>query len=249
MRLKKMQNGGRPGGDPVQDYLDRVDPNRLGMSVESTFGPGDAIAGAFPLARALSPAARAIGKYLGLGKKAAPKPVPAAKPVNVPRRQRSYTEAGPELLPNRFDDALQYRAERALSEAATEDLVGQLNVQRQAMNVIDEMNLQRFMDASRYQKFLSDLEGLLNVNPGGRVTKESFNTANELVGPVTDLMKQYGLDVPPSVTRKLVDSMRPYNLNENGGKIAKKIKVLKKEGRPHDQAVAIALSMRDRGEL
>jgi hypothetical protein len=34
-----------------------------------------------------------------------------------------------------------------------------------------------------------------------------------------------------------------------GGKVAKKIKVLKKEGRPHDQAVAIALSMRDRNEL
>ena len=37
-----------------------------------------------------------------------------------------------------------------------------------------------------------------------------------------------------------------YNV---GGKVAKKIKVLKKEGRPHDQAVAIALSMRDRNEL
>jgi|TARA_R100000030_G_scaffold90330_2_gene74982 hypothetical protein len=34
-----------------------------------------------------------------------------------------------------------------------------------------------------------------------------------------------------------------------GGKVAKKIKVLKKEGRPHAQAVAIALSMRDRNEL
>ena len=36
---------------------------------------------------------------------------------------------------------------------------------------------------------------------------------------------------------------------ESGGKVGEKIKVLKKEGRPHDQAVAIALSMRDRGEL
>ena len=69
MRLK-YQNGGRPG-DPVKDYLDRVDPNRLGMGVENVFGPADYIAGAFPLARALSPAAKAIGKYLGLGKKAA----------------------------------------------------------------------------------------------------------------------------------------------------------------------------------
>jgi|TARA_R100000655_G_scaffold102128_1_gene147769 hypothetical protein len=39
------------------------------------------------------------------------------------------------------------------------------------------------------------------------------------------------------------------NSRQNGGRIGKKIKVLKKEGRPHDQAVAIALSMRDRGQL
>ncbi len=72
MRLK-YQNGGRPGGDPVQDYLDRVDPNRLGVSVESTFGPMDYVMGAFPLGRVLSPAAKAVGKYLGVGKKATPK--------------------------------------------------------------------------------------------------------------------------------------------------------------------------------
>lgn len=224
------------------EYMAQPIHERLGpQSIQNTFGPMDYIAGNFPIGRVLGPAARYVGQVLGLGKKAAPKP--------VPRQPVTYQEMGPQLLPNRFDDALQYRAERALSEAATEDLVGQLNVQQQAMNVIDEMNLQRFMDASRYQKFLGDLEGLLNVDPGGRVTKEAFSTSNELVGPITDLMKKYGLDVPPSVTRKLVDSMEPFQMNKNGGRIGNKIKVLKKEGRPHDQAVAIALSMRDRGEL
>lgn len=35
----------------------------------------------------------------------------------------------------------------------------------------------------------------------------------------------------------------------DGGRVGEKIKVLKAEGRPHDQAVAIALSMRDKNEL
>ena len=83
MRLK-YQNGGRPG-DPVKDYLDRVDPNRLGMGVENVFGPADYIAGAFPLARALSPAAKAIGKYFGLGIKASPS-------VSSPARQAMQKE-------------------------------------------------------------------------------------------------------------------------------------------------------------
>lgn len=199
------------------DQLPMFDPSTLPPSgaIYNTFGPMDYIAGAFPIGRVLGPAARYVGQVLGLGKKAAPKPVP------VPKQPVTYQEMGPQLLPNRFDDALQYRAERALSEAATEDLVGQLNVQQQAMNVIDQMNLERFMDASRYRKFLGDLEGLFNVDPGGRVTKEAFSTSNELAGPITDLMKKYGLDVPPSVTRKLVEGMEPFQMNENGGRIYK----------------------------
>lgn len=44
------------------------------------------------------------------------------------------------------------------------------------------------------------------------------------------------------------DHMQREKMND-GGRVGRKIKVLKKEGRPHDQAVAIALSMRDRNEL
>ncbi len=253
MRLKKMQHGGRPSPSSrdaipqygsMEEYMSLSPYERGGSgAVENTFGPEDYILGAFPLARALSPAAKAIGKYLGLGKKAAP------KPTSVPRRPLTYNEMGPQQLSNRFDDALQYRASRALNEAATEDVVGQLNVQRQAQDVVDQLNLEGAMDKSRYQEFLKSLEDLFNASPGGTVTKESYSTANQLVGPVTDLMKQYGLEVPPDVAQKLANSLKPFQMNANGGRIGKKIKVLKKEGRPHDQAVAIALSMRDRGEL
>tara|TARA_A100001201_G_C4064227_1_gene193650 strand:- start:391 stop:1029 length:639 start_codon:yes stop_codon:yes gene_type:complete len=79
MRLKKMQNGGRPSSrdaipqySSMEEYMSLSPYERGGSgAVENTFGPEDYILGAFPLARALSPAARAIGKYLGLGKKAA----------------------------------------------------------------------------------------------------------------------------------------------------------------------------------
>lgn len=41
--------------------------------IESVFGPMDYIAGAFPVGRVLSPVARAVGRYLGVGKKPIPK--------------------------------------------------------------------------------------------------------------------------------------------------------------------------------
>lgn len=84
MRLK-YQNGGRPG-DPPKSNRDAI-PHYSSMeemmamspyerggsgSVQNVFGPEDYIMGAFPLMRALSPAAKAVGKYLGLGRLAAP---------------------------------------------------------------------------------------------------------------------------------------------------------------------------------
>jgi len=85
MRLK-YQNGGRTG-DPPKSNRDAI-PQYSSMeemmamspydrggsgSVQNVFGPEDYIMGAFPLARALSPAAKAIAKYFGLGKKAGKK--------------------------------------------------------------------------------------------------------------------------------------------------------------------------------
>ena len=212
-----MQEGGRPlpsNRDAIpqyssmDEYMSQSPYERGGSGgVENTFGPMDYIAGAFPIGRALAPAARAVGRALGLGQKAAPKPTP------IPRQPVTYNEMGPQLLQNRFDDALQYRAGRALNEAATEDLASQLNVQRQAMDVIDDMNIQGSMDNISYQKFMRDLENLFNTNPGG----EKFTA------PLVDLMEEYGIDITASSAQKLANSMRPFQMNREGGKIPYKI--------------------------
>lgn len=62
MKVKYANGGGV--GDPVKDYLDRVDPNRLGMKVENTFGPMDYILGSFPLGRYVAPAVQYGAGYL-----------------------------------------------------------------------------------------------------------------------------------------------------------------------------------------
>ena len=78
MRAKKYQHGGKPSNrdamprySSMEEYMSLSPYERGGSgAVESTFGPLDYIAGAFPIARVLSPAAKAVGKYFGLGNKA-----------------------------------------------------------------------------------------------------------------------------------------------------------------------------------
>jgi hypothetical protein len=53
-----------PISPEVQAYLDRVGGRQ---SAESTFGASDYIMGAFPIMRVLGPAARAVGRALGVG--------------------------------------------------------------------------------------------------------------------------------------------------------------------------------------
>lgn len=84
-----------PQGDPVDDYLNRVDPNRLGMGVENTFGPMDYIAGAFPVGRVLSPVANKLMQMFGMGAKRAPSAVPArSMGTGAPRRMSAGRELG-----------------------------------------------------------------------------------------------------------------------------------------------------------
>ncbi len=259
-----MQNGGRPGGDPVQDYLNRVDPNRLGMSVESTFGPGDAIAGAFPLARALSPAARAIGKYLGLGKKAAKTPT------------KTMFKARQEALPT-VD-----KAERLISESQLEEAAKKI-VQEYAkypdfavfsnpkVKGVDPggkafFRALRDADSPTFKKMLNDMRADIFEEFASKYGRDRLRRDGNLLDQmelalddqlekfiIKDMGKQSsvpGLNyMLQSATDKSTPFYAPYNLNANGGRVGRKIKVLKKEGRPHDQAVAIALSMRDRNEL
>jgi hypothetical protein len=78
MRAKKYQDGGKPSSrdaipkySSMEEYMSLSPYERGGSgAVESTFGPLDYIAGAFPIARVLSPAAKAVSKYFGLGSKA-----------------------------------------------------------------------------------------------------------------------------------------------------------------------------------
>ena len=343
MRLKKLQNGGRPGGDPVQDYLDRVDPNRLGMSVESTFGPMDYVMGAFPLGRVLSPAAKAVGKYLGLGRKATSSvSSPAQKAMNekvarlvnqssrVERQgmgRPKYIEqmiGDPDLLLNlrRISDL----GSKATSTAEKKSILKDFNVdvkgmsdkavERAASDYINDLNKMEFglddffrdypssmksmqrplskgqierrggsidmnydpfeMSGPAYNDYVQDaskfaLESLKKGStpapgsaefrmakyleqegfgkPGSTAVQKLINDASMGNRPASNVISEAiekGFFSPRPTPRQL---MSPTFTNENGGRIGKKIKVLKKEGRPHDQAVAIALSMRDRGEL
>lgn len=63
MRAIKGPTTKEPISPEVQAYLDRVGGRQ---SVEGTFGASDYILGAFPLVRALGPAAKAVGRALGL---------------------------------------------------------------------------------------------------------------------------------------------------------------------------------------
>lgn len=110
MRLKKYQNGGRPSPsnrDAIPQYSSMYEymslsPYERGGSgaVENTFGPEDYILGAFPLARALSPAARAIGKYLGLGRKAAPAASTVKDAAPVSKLMDSFDDTAIAYSPN-----------------------------------------------------------------------------------------------------------------------------------------------------
>ena len=79
-RVLKYNNGRPSSRDTIPQYSSMeeymsLSPYERGGSgaVESVFGPMDYVMGAFPLGRVLSPAAKAVGRYLGVGKKATPK--------------------------------------------------------------------------------------------------------------------------------------------------------------------------------
>ena len=294
-----MQNGGRPQGDPTQPTITAADAaRRAGVSmpqpgpyddilrtlppsgrIESTFGPMDYILGALPIGRVLSPAAKASGKYLGLGKKAAPKA--AFKPSDLGRR----------LLPNRADESLQFAADRAMKQGVREEAQNILNLQgkvddilatatqnaksteeRKIVGIVQDYfenliknppppskklqaHLDKLDDAFKkgdYEAFITD--EIVGKYRSGDPMNFNLTAFPGEAGPQFSGRKYFDpqSDEAGQGLRDLMRGFAPtqnFFYNENGGKIGKKIKVLKKEGRPHDQAVAIALSMRDRNEL
>lgn len=175
-------------------------------SVQNAFGPADYLLGTFPLARALAPAARAVGKALGLGAKAAP----AASAI--PRKALTYGELGPSLDPRRAAEPLQYYAQRAINEGAKDETMNMLNVQRQAMDVIDEMNLTGRLNNVGYRSLLRDIEEMFSVGRGGSQYKGTPKPG-EFDGP--------SMTIDPG--RYTLHPRNAPRLNKDGGKIPYKI--------------------------
>lgn len=242
MRVK-YQNGGRTG-DPVKDYLDRVDPNRLGMGVENVFGPADYILGAFPLMRALSPAAKAVGKYLGLGSKAAKTPT------------KTMFKARQEAIPT-VDKAERLISESRIEEAAkkvvqkyakTPDTAVKLNPKVKGVDPGGKASFRALRDADdpTFKKMLNDMraeiyEEFVSKYGRDRIKSDIRDTGGEILEQmdrvlddqleqfiIKDMGKQSsvpGLNyIHQSLTDKSTPFYAPYTLNANGGRI----KVLKK---------------------
>lgn len=173
-------------------------------AIQNTFGPQDYLLGTFPLARFLAPAARAVGQALGLGAKAAP----AAS--SIPRKALTYGELGPSLDPRRAAEPLQYYAQRAINEGARDESMNILDVQRRAMNVIDEMNLTGRMNNIGYKSFLRDIEDMFSVGRGGQ---QAQGYSNDFIAP--------SMNVDPG--RYALQARNAARLNKDGGKIPYKI--------------------------
>ena len=307
-----MQNGGKPSSrdaipqySSMEEYMSLSPYERGGSgAVENTFGPEDYILGAFPLARALSPAARAIGKYLGLGKKAAPAASQSQRAIKelVEESRAGVTSRADVAKPSATRDLV--TREGRMPEGSR--MTGKFGTEIDDMVLRDARSLQRYLDDLQNQtiNFPSDatsaadamsrmniLEtpGIAGVEtpkqlfeflmkPSAGAQQDAVRLLRERGFPVDEVLRlqdarRYGrgaekefaeqlfgdlerkldrrnmMDVFRSRVQPSKESIYRPNMNENGGRIGKKIKVLKKEGRPHDQAVAIALSMRDRGEL
>ena len=216
MRLKKYQNGGRPSPSnrdaipqysSMEEYMSLSPYERGGSgAVENTFGPEDYILGAFPLARALSPAAKAIGKYLGLGKK-------AAKPklmydqfgrVTNPEIQAAQKKRTAAMMDKARTNklALEYRPKSGGEQFFFDGTVDKLR--KKGMS---EKDIQRYMmdngSRAQYEAELAastkNQDRILNI-------LESEDRLQDIVNPASPFR-----DGP----------MGPINMNNKGGRIKK----------------------------
>lgn len=217
MKIKKLEGGGDPSSPSVQDaipqyssmeeYMAQSPYDRGGSgAIQNAFGPQDYLLGTFPLARVLAPAARAVGQALGLGAKT------ARAASSIPRKSLTYGELGPSLDPRRAAEPLQHYAQRAINEGARDESMNILDVQRRAMNVIDEMNLTGRMNNIGYKSFLRDIEDMFSVGRGGSQYKGTPKPG-EFDGP--------GMTIDPG--RYTLSPRNAHRLNKDGGKIPYKI--------------------------
>ena len=251
MRLK-YKNGGRPG-DPPKSNRDAI-PQYSSMeemmamspyerggsgSVQNVFGPEDYIMGAFPLMRALSPAAKAVGKYLGLGSKAAKTPT------------KTMFKARQEAIPT-VDKAERFISESQIEESAKKivqkhaknpDIAVMLNPKvkgvdpggkaffralRDADNPTFK-NMLNNMRADIYEEFVSKY-GRDRIRSDIKISEQMERALDDHLEQfiIKDMGKQSsvpGLNyILQSSRDKSTPFYAPYTLNANGGRI----KVLKK---------------------
>jgi hypothetical protein len=142
------------------------------------------------------------------------------------------------LRRKQLDDQLQNVAERAVREGAREESQNILDLQRSMQNaqkLLDDMELQGYIDEQQYSKFLRDIDGVFNEARGGSVSgtpiiDDSFPSSSAarmkriqqgLEGQFESLLRDVNLN--PRVMSR--GEMTPnFRMNRNGGKI----KVLKR---------------------
>ena len=211
MRLKKMQNGGRPQGDPPS-----FDVNSLIAGIMRVESQDDKFM--------MNPTSTATGRYGQL----------FSEIQDLPQLQGMSREQFADDIALQ-DMVFMMRADGMLPGVpglirSARDLSAEYAPQIKGFDFRpDEVAaLVNFLGRQGTRKYFASLrDGTSFSPPGVNKTPEQY-------------LEKYNQGV--------ADQMKRKKMND-GGKVGRKIKVLKKEGRPHDQAVAIALSMRDRNEL
>ena len=214
MRLKKLQNGGRPGGDPVYpkeitsqslaDYLTRT--RSLPGAPYDFRAAADTIA-AHESAFTMDPKLKQYG-------------------------------GGPGRGVYQFEPAAAKTASNRLRQLA--DIFGVSNPDwNRGVSDVSKLSREQ-QDVLFFADKIMAPDADSRALAEGRIPLSQFWAEGHYRGPKKEeRMMEF------ERTRRALQQKG----FAGGGRVGRKIKVLKKEGRPHDQAVAIALSMRDRGEL
>lgn len=142
-------------------------------AVESTFGPLDYIAGAFPIARVLSPAAKAVGKYFGLGRKATP---------------ATSTEAVSRLVNDLDDTAISYSPNVNMQRLARPEYTEAIQVGRTRTEMANL--LQQLSDLTNPKTSFKDKTRILQ-DFGYDGPNMSFQEVNSAIKSILDKARKY----------------------------------------------------------
>ena len=236
MRLKKLQNGGRPGGDPVQDSV--------GTSVPDTV-------------RKILLGLPQVTRQIVLDKVDSDQGEVAISDY-TPEEKEAYTKYFEENFPF-IDFTIQEFVSNNRREAAPPPIPSGEHGPDPDIEIRPSVRPPTPRIKPLETKGLPETELDKNLRPMLRLKRDVLIDEQPLMHDPAEAARKAGFrgvkSEPVQIGLKRFfrrpDGTGYVNTEmfKSGGKIGKKIKVLKKEGRPHDQAVAIALSMRDRGQL